>query len=218
VNVPWEVECVTVYGDLAARQNRPSGEEQGNGESPRSNVLDRWVHLLRELPKRFPYASHMDIVWCVERVGTAVMRDLTLAQGKSFGSWWVTKAWIDEMACFLAEQGGFMKPKKTRSSVGASRPQPAIAEVSRQKLRCSSGSENLDMPNISHAQSDRAPFPPPSTGNHAPMAASGNDVHDDSGIGIRTPEEEFPIDKFTFAGAETPNLEGADVLGAGEDL
>ncbi|KAI9158769.1 Transcriptional regulator RFX1 [Paramyrothecium foliicola] len=212
-NVPWEIECVTVYGDVATRQGRQSGDIEDSSSG--SNVLDRWVQFLRGLADKFPYAYHSDIVWCVERVGTAVMRDLTLSQGKSFGSWWVTKTWVDEMTCFLAEQGGFMKQKNSRSSTEALKPQPIIKDISRQNSRYSTGSEDLSM---SRSQSGRAPFPPSNTGSHAPMGVSGNDAHDDSGIGIRTPEEEFPMDKFTFTGTDNAGLMGADELTAGADL
>jgi hypothetical protein len=61
----------------------------------------------------FPYAAHAEIVWCVERIGTAVIRDITITGGNSFGSWLVTKVWIDEMVWYLAEKGAFMKLKMT---------------------------------------------------------------------------------------------------------
>jgi regulatory factor X len=136
------------------------------------------------------------------------MRDLTLSQGKSFGSWWVTKAWIDEMVNFLAEQGGFMKQGASLSSTEVSQLQPVVKEVGQQDSRYDNGNENVDISSMPHTQSGRAPFPPPNTASHAPMGMSGNDAHDDSGIGIRTPEEDFPMDKYTFQGTETPGLGG----------
>ncbi|RFU79714.1 winged helix-turn-helix transcription repressor dna-binding [Trichoderma arundinaceum] len=210
-NVPWEVECLTIYGDVVTRSGRQSDGE-GGADTSGQNVLDRWVNFLQSLPGKFPYASHADIVWCVERVGTAVMRDLTLAQGKSFGSWWVTKTWVDEMTCFLAEKGGFMKEgAKAPIPTAESQSQASSKPTSRQASRYSSGSEDVNLAHVSHTQPGRAPFPPPSNANSAPMTA---DSHDDSGIGIRTPEEDFPMDKFTFAGAENQGLE----LAAGASL
>ncbi|KAK4062523.1 transcriptional regulator family: RFX DNA-binding domain [Trichoderma aggressivum f. europaeum] len=210
-NVPWEVECLTIYGDVVTRSGRQSDADAGVDTSGQ-NVLDRWVNFLQSLPAKFPYASHADIVWCVERVGTAVMRDLTLAQGKSFGSWWVTKTWVDEMTCFLAEQGGFMK-ESAKAPMPAAEPQSQVSSkpTSRQVSRYSSGSDDVSVAHVSHTQPGRAPFPPPNNTNSAPMIA---DSHDDSGIGIRTPEEDFPMDKFTFAGAEGQGLE----LAAGASL
>lgn len=204
--VPWEVECLTIYGDVASRSTKQPDAET-SGTSTGQNVLDRWVNFLHALPSKFPYATHSDIVWCVERIGTAVMRDLTLAQGKSFGSWWVTKTWVDEMTCFLAEQGGFLKKTSTQVvAAPAATSSAASTSTSQQNSRYSSVSEDTGMAKTSQAQPGRAPFPPPPTvaGNQQP--ATGADPHDDSGIGIRTPEEEFPMEKYTFAGAETPSL------------
>ncbi|ATY66496.1 cephalosporin C regulator 1 [Cordyceps militaris] len=216
VNVPWEVEVLTIYGDAASRN--PRQENEGGAASTGQNVLDRWVNFLRVLPSKFPYASHADIVWCVERVGTAVMRDFTLSQGKSFGSWWVTKTWVDEMVCFIAEQGGFMKQKASPSAHAIPNAGAAGTEASCQNSRYSNASEEL---NLSQSQPGRAPFPPPANNgaNGKTISAlsqppADNDAHDDSGIGIRTPEEDFPMHKFTFAESEAPTLMGAGELTA----
>lgn len=214
VNVPWEVEVLTIYGDVATRNPRP--ENEGGAASTGQNVLDRWVNFLRHLPSKFSYASHSDIVWCVERIGTAVMRDLTLAQGKSFGSWWVTKTWVDEMVCFIAEQGGFMKQKSSPNANTTPNVEAAGKEASCQNSRYSSVSEDL---NLSQSQPGRAPFPPPANTNSKANNASSqppaeNEAHDDSGIGIRTPEEDFPMHKYTFAESEAPALMGTGELTA----
>lgn len=216
VNVPWEVECLTIYGDVASRNGRQT-EEQDEGDGSGKNVLDRWVGFLRSLPDKFPYASHTDIVWCVERIGTAVMRDLTLAQGKSFGSWWVTKTWMDEMVRFLVEQGGFalQRARQPSPNAAATKPEEAGKEGSRQASRCSSGgsssssgnsnrsSDDVNLSGTSHTQPGRAPFPPPT---NTQAAVGMGDPHDDSGIGIRTPEDEFPMEKFAFTGADNMGM------------
>ncbi|KAF5658104.1 cephalosporin C regulator [Fusarium heterosporum] len=206
--VPWEVECVTLYGDVVSRSGRSlDADEDGDASDSRQGVLDRWVAFLRSLPGRFPYASPVDIMWCVERIGTAVMRDITVSGGESFGSWWVTKTWVDEMICFLVEQGGFMKQKRSRTTgTTTSVPPQAAKEKSRQNSRYSSGSDELNMNNTSQNQGERAPFPPANKVNQNSMGISGGDIHDDSGIGIRTPEDEFPMEKFGFPGAENHEL------------
>ncbi|KAI5461104.1 putative cephalosporin C regulator 1 [Mariannaea sp. PMI_226] len=205
VNVPWEVECLTIYGDMVTRSGRQlDGDNDEN--VPGQNVLDRWVTFLRGLPAKFPYASPADLVWCVERVGSAVMREVTINQGKSFGTWWVTKTWIDEMIAFMAEQGGFMKQKSSQQSPNvpaASQSQAATKETSRATSRYSGDSEDLNLGNMPDTQSGRAPFPPGNQTNQSTMSMSGGDLHDDSGIGIRTPEEDFPMDKFGFTGNES---------------
>ncbi|KAI1367587.1 RFX DNA-binding domain-containing protein [Xylaria arbuscula] len=193
-NVPWDIECLTLYGDLAQQQGQSSQPDASNTDNPQ-NMLDRWVQFLCSLPNRFPYATPADIVWSVQRVGTEVMRDLTIAQGKSFGSWWVTKCWIDEMVAFLAEQGGFMQSfastpvmddaAKRSASVPIDTVNANLEEHSRQ----SNGVDVNASPKLNaQAQPDRAPFP---------SRIDGPDP-DDSGIGIRTPEEDFNMDKYGY--------------------
>ncbi|WXC62988.1 hypothetical protein SNK03_008810 [Fusarium graminearum] len=200
--VPWELETITVYGEINTGNSRP---DNGNTRASGQNVLDSWVEFLRRLPSRFPYASPTEIVWCIERIGTAVMRDITLGGGKSFGAWWVTKTWLDEMTCFLAETGGFMTQRSSHTTgTNTAAPPPQTAkDTSRQNSRYSSGSDELNLNNASQNQGERAPFPPASNKvNQNSMSMSGGDMHDDSGIGIRTPEEEFNLDKFDYTGAE----------------
>lgn len=207
-NVPWDIECLTIYGDIAVRAPKQS-ERENAANNAAHNVLDKWVHLLQSLPEKFPRASPADIVWCVERVGTSVMRDITLSSGKSFGSWWVTKTWMDEMVCFLAEQGGFMKRTVTTTV-----PDPTLEETSATKVnarqqhpRYSSGSDELNLPNMSQSQPGRAPFPSVSKAKENTIGtATAADIHDDSGIGIRTPDDDFNVDKFTFSPTPNENL------------
>lgn len=199
VDVPLDIDCLIIYANARSRGNGGSRDQTSSSDS---NVLDRWVTFLRSLPIKFPYASHADIVWCVERVGSAIMRDLTLSQGKSFGSWWVTKTWIDEMVCFLAEQGGFMKQRSTNAALSGSTPPAANKELSLPEAGFSRGSKKVGMTHVSQTQPGRAPFPPPSS-KEAAMGTNGGDANDDSGIGIRTPEDEFPRDKFSFAEMES---------------
>ena len=209
VEVPWDVEA-SIHGEAAMlREGKEHPRLEGLGDSGASNVLDRWVSLLHSLPARFPYASHADIVWCVQRVGTTIMRDLTLAQGKSFGSWWVTKCWIDETIQFMAEHGGFMQQRSTNASLTVARPQPSGRNVSNTGSRYSSASDDFNMSHVSQSQPDRAPFPPAPGSNNNNQAS-----HDDSGIGIRTPDEELPpMDKFSF----TPAANTQDLF-AGTEL
>lgn len=199
VNVPWEMECLTVHGEIAMRNGRQP-QEGANGDSDSSNVLDRWVNFLRSLPGRFPYASDTDLVWCVQRLSTALMRDLTIAQGKSFGSWWVTKCWVDEMIQFMAEQGGFMQQKSTQDALVVPKRQAANRELSAQGSRYSSASDDFNVSRASESQPDRAPFPSAPSGNNQQAS------HDDSGIGIRTPDEDLPGEKFGLTPANTQDL------------
>ncbi|KAL1879075.1 hypothetical protein VTK73DRAFT_7401 [Phialemonium thermophilum] len=197
VSVPWDVEALTLHGDVALKTGRQPAAES-TGETTASNVLDRWVSFLRSLPSRFPYASHTDIVWCVQRIGTAVMRDLTIAQGKSFGSWWVTKCWIDEMIQFLAEQGGFMSQKSSHTSAALPKGQTTSLDMGRQSSRQSSGSDDFRMSHVPQTQPDQSRFSSAPMSNSHDVLGAGQTSHDDSGIGIRTPDEDLPMKKLPF--------------------
>ncbi|KAI0596690.1 RFX DNA-binding domain-containing protein [Biscogniauxia sp. FL1348] len=216
IGVPWNIECLTLYGDLAL-QNRRNSHAEGPGEENTQNVLERWVHFLQSLPGRFPYATPADIVWCVQRVGTEVMRDLTIAQGKSFGSWWVTKCWVDEMVSFLAEQGGFMETRSTCQSAANLHEPAAATKDSQAGSRRSSGSEEGGLSQMTQPQPDRAPFPSQLEANDHNSLAMTN--HDDSGIGIRTPEDDFPMEKFELQQGQSQGQgQGLHSLGLGQEM
>ena len=118
-------------------------------DSSTSGVLDRWTTFLHDLPSRFPGVDARLLLHCVGEVGSAALRDITMAQALSFGSWWVTKVWVDEMLQWLAEKGGFlehspssmqMRPQKRSAyeagldmddvseTYGGSRPRTGISE------------------------------------------------------------------------------------------
>ena len=119
-------------------------------DSSTSGVLDRWTTFLHDLPSRFPDVDARVLIWCVGEVSSACIRDITMAQALSFGSWWVTKVWVDEMLRWIAEKGGFlesssngidMRPKKRTADEagfssddqnevhGGSRPRTGISEA-----------------------------------------------------------------------------------------
>ncbi|KAI0391264.1 RFX DNA-binding domain-containing protein [Xylariaceae sp. FL0594] len=213
VNVEWEFENLTLYGEVAQRNGQvaPMGAVK---ESTPHMMFDRWVRFLRSLPGRFPYATAANIVWCVQRVGTEVMRDLTIAQAKSFAAWWVTKCWIDEMVAFLAEKGGFMQstcsmplPGEPNRSLSAPLDSTNMAQPPHRHQTGSAASDSPRVPNA-QAQPDRARFPPQPDVQDALQSANP----DDSGIGIRTPEEDFHMDKFDKFGFPTSQAEGLPSL------
>ncbi|KAL8723458.1 MAG: hypothetical protein Q9225_000289 [Loekoesia sp. 1 TL-2023] len=78
-------------------------------DSTTEGVLDRWTNFLQKLPSLFPRADARTLLHCAGAVGNAALRDITIAQALSFGSWWVTKTWVDEMLLWMAEKGGFME-------------------------------------------------------------------------------------------------------------
>jgi len=210
VSVKWEVESLTPYGEMALRGGHQQQTDIHTDATP-ENVLDRWVIFLASIPERFPYATPAEVIWCVERFGMTVMRDLTIGSGQSFGPWWVTKCWIDEMIAFNAEKGGFMESKTTRTKRGgnsthlfpngiAGQPQNQYNNGGEAFTRNARGTTNG--PTIS------IPGPMDTASQAAINAAAG---HDDSGIGMRTPDDDFSMSKFNFGDAQmsTPQIDAA---------
>ncbi|KHJ34256.1 putative cephalosporin c regulator 1 [Erysiphe necator] len=198
VDVNWELERRTLYGEIALRSSQQQLSDT-NADATTENVLDRWVNFLLSLPEKFPYASHAEIVWSVQSIGTAVMRDITLSQGKSFGAWWVTKCWIDEMIAFLAEQGGFMHYKKLNRQ--RSEKQTTVStnnnnNNNQQGSRIDNRTDELSREQ-NNVESNPTIIPgPPEFANQSGINA--NSVHDDSGIGLRTPDDEYVMEKYDF--------------------
>ncbi|KAI1772830.1 RFX DNA-binding domain-containing protein [Hypoxylon cercidicola] len=212
VNVPWEVEAKTLYGQILLRKGGPGQVLDPAGDNG-LDVIGRWNSLLRSLPRRFPYATTSDIVAGVECVGMRIMRDFTISQGKSFGSWWVLNCWVNEMVLYIVAYGGYLKTKNTlvpgsdavnKTPANNVSQQSYVSQRGSQGSCLSSSSDDLNMARISQPQPDRAPFP-------SQLEAHGQDlprspgIPDDSGIGIgigiRTPEEDFHkdfMDKYEF--------------------
>lgn len=235
VAVPWDVEAGTVYAEMALRDGRNELHQESSSE----NILDKWVALLHSLPERFPYASAANIVSYVQSVGTAVLRDITLGGGQSFGAWWVTKCWLDEMVAFMAEQGGFMEYRSPSYASYLSRPVTASKPVPNLGRETSGLHKNAST-NGAHSQHESRYSPigaedfahshhiKPSplgmdNGNpESPMDNGSSNVmhesvsqaantHDDSGISLRTSDDEFANAKFAYltAGERVVSVEQA---------
>ena len=191
LSVPWDLESGTLYGQMAARNGRQQQAAQQEGAS-QENTLDRWVTFLLGLPRKFPYATHAEILWGVQQVGTAVMRDITMEQGKSFAAWWVTKCWIDEMIAFLVEQGGFMEYKTSQST----HTEAANQTYSKTK------NQIVEHYSTNSTEGDTATSIPRPMNVTSPSTLSNIAAHDDSGIGIRTPEDDFAVERYNYAQGE----------------
>lgn len=208
-NVSWEVEASTPYASMTQRASRRS-QMDVHADSTTEDILDRWVTFLGSLQDRFPYASPSEIVWCVQRIGTDALRDLTLAQGQSFGAWWVTKCWVDEMISFKAEQGGFMDCKTSRISrvADVASQGPRSTRTSDRGSRYSSTNGDFaddgghgkahGTKRYRNGDSTATSTVMDPTSQAAMNSAAGLD---DSGISMRLPDDEYPnMGKFTFTG------------------
>lgn len=181
----------------------PSDEDVSPSSNNNATPLDRWVTLLRSLPDRFPYASPDDIVQCVHNVGTSALSDITIAQGQSFTTWHQTKIWIDEMISLMAEEGGFLNRRTTQQTILTEKRQAMTGNVSRRGSRLSSASGTTNLVDMGRSQSEYAP---------APQVAASTELenvhpeHDDSAIGLEKSDDDFNIDKYTYAQAEGHGL------------
>ena len=100
-----------IYANAASRAGLIYSQHSHHAmdDSSTSGVLDRWTTFLYDLSSRFPGIDARSLLHCVGEVGSAALRDITMAQALSFGSWWVTKVWVDEMLQWIAEKGGFLE-------------------------------------------------------------------------------------------------------------
>ncbi|KAH0538738.1 hypothetical protein FGG08_004690 [Glutinoglossum americanum] len=229
LSVPWEL-------DLESNQSvtlSPSPRHQSNNSSDPSTegVLDRWTAFFKKLPQRFPQTDARTILQCFGGVSTAVLRDITMNSGQSFGAWWVVKVFLDEWMAFLAERGGFMSHK----SACADAPESAMAidatsdtfderhggsgprsgASSHPESRPSSvDGENTSPtlgPNISRGDA----ISPMAVISQAAMAAAagfgGSVGPDDSGVSMRMSEEDLTMGKYDFV-PDSTDTAGGDVV------
>lgn len=85
--------------------------EQAQDPSDLTNetVIDRMSAFLIKLPSRFPHVPARTILHCVNALGSAALREITVENGQSFQGWWLTKVFMDEMGQWLASLGGFLE-------------------------------------------------------------------------------------------------------------
>ncbi|KAL8706655.1 MAG: hypothetical protein Q9201_000289 [Fulgogasparrea decipioides] len=131
-----------------------SGHGHQEADSNTAGVLDRWTSFLRTLPSLFPRADARTLLHCAGAVGNAALRDITIAQALSFGSWWVTKTWVDEMLLWMAEKGGFLEHtpetlrmrEQSRAAVEVNFPPDDASEVFGGSRPRTGVSESVDAP------------------------------------------------------------------------
>ncbi|KAI9677529.1 MAG: hypothetical protein M1817_006483 [Caeruleum heppii] len=187
----WEI-----YGVTGGYEQTHSGA----GAST-EGVLDRWTNFLVALPDRFPQADARVLIACLNSVATAALRDITMNGGKSFGSWWITKLWLDEMIAWMAEKGGFMRhsplteAEETTKDSTTGRPstQEALSHASRSR----SGASSLHDSRFSSVDNDsEQPVRHDRHGSKMPFDLDDRQDlqnHNDSGIGMRMGDEDLSL-------------------------
>lgn len=143
-------------------------------------VIDRIAAFLTKLPSRFPQVPASQILWCINAIGSAALREITVENGPSFQGWWLTKVFIDEMALWLASLGGFLSHSHTWNSLSYS-PDLMGESINTGMTNAGSGSNN-----DSRFSSMDADFGP----NQSFMISGGNDAMPE---GLNTNQEsEYP--------------------------
>ena len=110
-------------GFIQFSQNHSAPQStHGPSQVSTENVLDHWSTFIISLPGRFPHAPARTILHCISAIGTAALRDITIMSGLSYGHWWVLKIFVDEMALWMAEMGGFLEPSAPGSPSNGTNP------------------------------------------------------------------------------------------------
>jgi regulatory factor X, other len=205
-------------GFAAFLQSSMQPSRNGASTVSTENVLDRWSAFIASLPSRFPHAPTRTLLHCISSVGTAALRDITIGNGASYSHWWVLKIFVDEMALWLAEMGGFLEPTShavVPATNGGSQYQSPVLENEREQLSrsqtassrgvsmgadvhsapASAGVENsFNMQNPEVAMD----FQRAVQAHSLPFAQPGMEKHDaasadidDSGIGMSLVEDDF---------------------------
>ncbi|KAF2715377.1 hypothetical protein K504DRAFT_367201 [Pleomassaria siparia CBS 279.74] len=108
-----KTEMRGLLGPLKSEMWLPNGaiyrEDQSNSNDVSTDtVIDRIAAFLTNIPLRFPHAPARTLLHCINALGTAALREMTVENGESFQGWWLTHVFISEMAQWLASYGGFL--------------------------------------------------------------------------------------------------------------
>ncbi|KAI9881330.1 MAG: hypothetical protein M1830_003337 [Pleopsidium flavum] len=224
VHTPSYLEAGTIYETDSLASNTANQHGYQAGISP-EGVLDRWTNFLCSLPDRFPGADARIILQCVGQVGSAALRDITMAQAYSFGSWWITKVWVDEMVEWLAEKGGFMEHAPTSFSITETgltldaasdvfHSRPRTAASSHAESRFSSVDVDLGSAGGSYGANNGGPVQINGSVETAKPAAALSHLqsHDDSGISLGVSDEDLSMAKYSGFVIDGVNV-GSDPAG-----
>lgn len=202
---------------LQSQTGQPGSRNETSGVST-ENVLDRWSGFISSLPTRFPHAPARTLLHCISGIGTAALRDITIMNGLSYGHWWVLKIFVDEMALWMAEMGGFLEPIMGGAMINGNQMyQSPIMQNGND--RSHSGSQMSGTP---ADMGGNGPFAPPN-GQHQAYAATTHTLPyqlaqhkhqpqhdadiDDSGIGMSLMDEDLTLSKFGVTGPHV-DMEG----------
>ena len=228
LSTPTYLEAGTIFESATRTSNTTNQHAYQTGNST-EGVLDRWTNFLCSLPHRFPGADARTILQGVGQVSSAALRDVTMGQSLSFGSWWVTKVWVDEMVEWLAEKGGFMEHTPGTAPNAATtlaldadaqvfhHSRPRTAASSHAESRFSSVDVDFGSAGGSYSAHNGGPVQT-ATSVEAVNSAAGLmhlQNHDDSGISLGVSDEDLSMAKYGGFIADGVNI-GSDP--AGDDV
>lgn len=225
------------FAQFLQSQTGQPGSRNGTSAVSTENVLDRWSAFISSLPARFPHAPARLLLHCISALGTASLRDITIMNGISYGHWWVLKIFVDEMALWLAEMGGFLEPAGNMGMAhGQGTYQSPILPNGTDRSHSATSRMSATPADLNAAGPFMAPNGPPQPASAFAPAANmagmpphqlafqpppqkqhsmqhDNDM-DDSGIGMSLMDDDLTVSKFGIAG---PHV-GMEGMGAPQDM
>lgn len=113
-----------------------------NNSASNDTVIDRIATFLAGLPTRFPQATTRTLLLCINALGSAAIREITVENGGSYQSWWITKVFVDEMSHWLASLGGFLDHKPPKLNPLMFSPEIVDGPLENGMMNGGSGSNN----------------------------------------------------------------------------
>ena len=215
------------FAQFLQAQTMQPGSRSGTSAISTENVLDRWSAFITSLPSRFPNAPTRTLLHCISAVGSGALRDITIMNGASYGHWWVLKIFVDEMALWMAEMGGFLEPTLGEMVSNSNGGQHTYQSPVFENANGNGNSRSQTASRVSSMGADN--------GHHAPQTTEGNpfmasqhsmtsappanfeqghtmsfqqqhstskpeDNIDDSGIGMSLMDDDLTLSKFGISG------------------
>ncbi|PVH14531.1 uncharacterized protein CXQ87_002672 [Candidozyma duobushaemuli] len=134
-------------------------KESSQANDLKASGLAPYAAFLLELPSKFPNTSPWLFSLVCSNLLTTCLREMSLAGGQSFGSWWVFRCWADEYVSWFFELGGYLadelqaepeskiEEEMPQSDFGSANSSWAFEPVTTESARSSSYVDLLDRPN-----------------------------------------------------------------------
>lgn len=108
-----EVPCASEYKEVFDEIFNDKIIKLFEEESPQAKDLNAsglapYAAFLLELPAKFPDTNPWLFQLVCSNLLTTSLREMSLAGGQSFGSWWVFRCWADEYVNWFFELGGYL--------------------------------------------------------------------------------------------------------------